>query len=140
MASKTQLFHLKIWIEEILSLSKARGVITENMTLLKYQKRAITAALNGKDALILLFTVLEKLWIYQVLPFVVSRNALPIIKFFSRLGIWNYKPVWSADKFVWKLMLLRKSESYLEKKKFHGRIFFQSSQNVVRKKKVYMTK
>ena len=37
-------------------------------------------------------------------------------------------------------MLLRKSESYLEKKKFHWRIFFQSSQNVVRKKKVYMTK
>ena len=40
---------------------KARGLITENIFLLKYQKRGIAAALNGKDALMLLPTALRKL-------------------------------------------------------------------------------
>ena len=39
--------NLKIWIKEALSFSKARGVITENILLLKYQKQSIAAALNG---------------------------------------------------------------------------------------------
>ena len=43
-------------------MSKPRGVITENIILLKYQKQAITVAVNGKDALMFLSTVLEKLW------------------------------------------------------------------------------
>ena len=39
-----------------------RVVITENMLLLKYPKQAITAALNGEDALMLLPTASGKLW------------------------------------------------------------------------------
>ena len=54
---------MKIWVKKILSFSKVRGVITENILLLKYQKHAIKAALNGKDAVILLAAVLRKLWI-----------------------------------------------------------------------------
>ena len=42
---------VKIWIEEILTLSKARRVITEIILLLKYQKQTITAMLMGKMAL-----------------------------------------------------------------------------------------
>ena len=38
--------NLKIWVKETFSFSKARGVITENILLLKYQKQATTAALN----------------------------------------------------------------------------------------------
>ena len=47
MANRIQVCNLKIWIKET-SLSKARGVVTENILLLKYQKQAITAALNGQ--------------------------------------------------------------------------------------------
>ena len=48
MLNRTQVCNLNIWIKGTLSLSKARGVITENILLLKYQKQAITAALNGQ--------------------------------------------------------------------------------------------
>ena len=37
-------------------------------------------------------------------------------EFYTRLGIWNCKSVWSTDKFLKKLMLLRKKESSLKKK------------------------
>ena len=47
MTNRTQVWNLKIWIKEI-SLSNARGVITENTILLKHQKPAITAALNDQ--------------------------------------------------------------------------------------------
>ena len=60
MANRTQVCKLKIWIKVTLSLSKARGVITENMILSKHKKQAITAAFNGEDALVLLPTVLRK--------------------------------------------------------------------------------
>ena len=57
-----------------------------------------------------------------MLPFIASRDISPIRnkvpdlecccstdhEFYSRMGIWNCKTVWSADKFVKKLMLLRK--------------------------------
>ena len=39
-----------------LSLFKARGVITGKSLFLKYQKQTITAALNGKGALMMLST------------------------------------------------------------------------------------
>ena len=81
MTNRTQvcnLNNLKIWIKETLSLSKPKGVIIENILLLKYQKQAITSALNVEDALMLLPTALMKSWIYQVLPFNVSRDTSPI--------------------------------------------------------------
>ena len=95
----------KIWIKAILSLLKVRGVIAENIMLLKYEKQAITALLNEKNNLMLLTTALEKSWIYQVLLFVVSRNTLATrnkfpdweiywsvdLEFYSRLGIWYCK-------------------------------------------------
>ena len=64
-------------------MSKARGGITDNiLLLLKYQKQAITTALNGQynqsnvknNTLMLLPTVLRKSWLYQLLAFVVSRE------------------------------------------------------------------
>ena len=97
---------------------------------------------------------LRNLWIYHLLPFNVIRDISPIRnkvpdrefcwsvdhEFYSRLGIWNCASVWSTEKFVWKLTILRKNESSLEKRKqFHWRIFFQRSWNKVYKK-VYKTK
>ena len=84
--NRTQVCNLKIWVKEKLSLSKARVVITENILLLKYQKQAITAALNVQynqwniknNILMLLPTALRKLWIYQMLTFIVSRDISPI--------------------------------------------------------------
>ena len=84
--NRTQVCNLKIWVKGKLSLSKARGVITENILLLKYQKQAITAALNVQynqwniknNILMLLPTALRKLWIYQMLTFIVSRDISPI--------------------------------------------------------------
>ena len=38
-------------------------------------------------------------------------------EFYPRLGICNWKSVWSTDKFVRKLIILGKNESPLEKKK-----------------------
>ena len=64
-------------------MSKARGGITDNiLLLLKYQKQAITTALNGQynqsnvknNTLMLLPTALRKSWLYQLLAFVVSRE------------------------------------------------------------------
>ena len=48
------------------------------MLSLKYQKHATTGALNGEDALMLLPTASGISWIYQVLPFVVTRDTSPI--------------------------------------------------------------
>ena len=39
---------MEIWIKETLTLLKGSVVITENILLLKYQKQATTAALNGE--------------------------------------------------------------------------------------------
>ena len=64
-------------------MSKARGGITDNiLLLLKYQKQAITTALNGQynqsnvknNTLMLLPTALRKSWLYQLLAVVVSRE------------------------------------------------------------------
>ena len=84
--NRTQVCNLKIWVKEKLSLSKARVVITENILLLIYQKQAITAVLNVQynqwniknNILMLLPTALRKLWIYQMLTFIVSRDISPI--------------------------------------------------------------
>ena len=84
MLNRTRLCNLKIWIKETLSLSKARGVIRENILLLKYQKQAITAALNGQhnqsniknDTVMLLPNALKKSWIYQMLPFILQKWEL----------------------------------------------------------------
>ena len=46
MADRTQVCNLKIRIEETLFLPKARGVITENILLLKYQKQTITVTIT----------------------------------------------------------------------------------------------
>ena len=92
--------------------------------------------------------------IYQMLPFIFSRDISPIgnkvpdrefywsanYEFYSRFGIWNCKSVWPADRFVRKLILLRKNESSLEKKQLYWRLSFQASRNPVRKRKVYKTK
>ena len=98
----------------------------------------ITVALNGKDVLMLLSTVSRKSWVCQVLLFIFSWNTSPIGKkspdrefywsvsheFHSWLGIWNYKLVRFAYKFVWKSMLLRQnnnnnnSNEKIEKKYF----------------------
>ena len=64
MADRTQVCNLQIRIEETLSLPKGRGVITENILLLKYQKQTITAVLNGEDAFMLLPTTLTKVTKY----------------------------------------------------------------------------
>ena len=100
--------YLKIRIKET-SLSKARGVITETILLLKYQKQAITVSLNGQynqaniknNTLILIPTDLRKSWIYRMLSVIVGwdispiRNKVPDREFYwnvdhefhSRLGI-----------------------------------------------------
>ena len=59
-ANGTQACNLKIWIKEILPILKARGVVIENILLLKYQKQAITTTLNREDVLMLLPTALRK--------------------------------------------------------------------------------
>ena len=69
MASRTQVCNLEIQSEETLALLKARGIMTKNILLLKYQKQTIKTALNGKDGLMVVHTALRILWIYQVLPF-----------------------------------------------------------------------
>ena len=100
----------------------------------------------------LLPIVLRKSWTYQVLPFIVSRENSPIgnkipdrefywsdnLEFYSGLSIWNSKSTWSTRK----LMPLRKIESSSEKKALCHRkiLFFQTSENSVRKRKVYKMK
>ena len=97
MAQRAQGCNLKIAIKETLSLSKPRELVTENILLLKYQKQAITVALNRRynqsdiknNTLMLSSTALRKSWICQMLPFIVSRgispigNKVPDQKFFS---------------------------------------------------------
>ena len=70
MANRTQLCDLKIWI-------KARRVITESILLLKYQKQAITSALNVEDTFLLLPIAFRKSWIYQVRPLIFSGDTSP---------------------------------------------------------------
>ena len=59
-ANGTQACNLKIWIKEILPILKARGVVIENILLLKYQKQAIITTLNREDVIMLLPTALRK--------------------------------------------------------------------------------
>ena len=68
-------------------------------------------------------TNFRRSWIYLVFAFVIQDtsigNKIPDWEFywaldhefFYGLGIWNYKPAWSAGKFVRKLMLLRENEN-----------------------------
>ena len=73
--SWTHLCSVEIGIEHTLTLLKARRISKENALLLKFQKQTITAALNRVNAIMFLLMVPRKLWIYQVLPFIVSlRN------------------------------------------------------------------
>ena len=97
--------------------------------LLKYPEQAIRPALDGKVGLKLLTTVWRESWIYQVLPFIDSRDTSPVGNkvsdwkffwsadhdFYTILRIWNHKSVWSTDKFVRKLILQCKNESSLKK-------------------------
>ena len=92
--------------------------------------------------------------IYQMLPFIFSRYISPIgnkvpdrefywsanYEFYSRFGIWNCKSVWSADRFVRKLILLGKNESSLEKKAASLKDFFSSKSKSSKKREVYKTK
>ena len=87
------------------------------------------------------------------LLFIVSRETLPIgnkvpnrefywspdRKFYSRLGIWSCKSVWSTDNFVKKLIFLRKNESSLEKENSFIKGFFSSKSKFI-KKVVYKAK
>ena len=100
--------NLKIWIKET-SLSKARVVVTENIVF-KYQKQATIAASNGEDVHMLLPTGLKKLWIYQVLPFILR-----------------------------KLILLRKNENSSEKETVILKVFFSSRSKSDKKRKVFKT-
>ena len=76
MANKTQVCNLKVWIKETLSLSKVKGVIAENILLMKYQKQVISATLKGERCpYIVTYCYLLKSWIYQVLPFIVSWDT-----------------------------------------------------------------
>ena len=68
MMKKTHVCNVEIRIEET-SLRKARTVIKENV---KMSKQSITAVLNGKDEFELLFTGLNKSWMYQLLLFTFS--------------------------------------------------------------------
>lgn len=43
-----KLYNIEIWIEEMLTLSKARRVITGLILLLKYQKQTMAAVSVGK--------------------------------------------------------------------------------------------
>lgn len=43
-----KLYNIEIWIEEMLTLSKARRVITGFILLLKYQKQTMAAVSVGK--------------------------------------------------------------------------------------------
>ena len=136
-ANRIQVCNLKIWIKETL-LPKARVVVTENVLLFKYQTQATIPALIGEDVLLLLPTALKKSWIYEALPFIVNWDTLPIGNkvsdwefywsadhdFYTRLGIWNCRSVWSTDKFVRKLILLRKNENSWEKKTVLLKDFF----------------
>ena len=65
-----------------------RGVITENVLLLKHKTKTITAALNRENALILLSTLLRKLRIY--LLFIVTPGTLSVgNKFPDREFYWS---------------------------------------------------
>ena len=59
MTNRTQASKKEFWNEEASTFLKGREVITENISLLKYQKQAMTAALNGGDALVLLLNSSE---------------------------------------------------------------------------------
>ena len=71
----------------------------------------------------LLATVLRKLWIYEVLTLIFSRDtSLVRIKFVIRNfngEIGNRKSLWSTDKLVRKVMLLSKKRDLFRKKQFH---------------------
>ena len=69
-----QLCNVEIGIEEALTLLKMRGVIKENILLLKNKKQAVAAALNGKNVPALLPTALRKSWIYQLLSFIIRSG------------------------------------------------------------------
>ena len=54
MTNRTQASNKEFWNEEASTFLKGREVITENISLLKYQKQAMAAVLNGGDAFMLL--------------------------------------------------------------------------------------
>ena len=60
MANRTQVCSVEIWIEETRTLFRARGIIIENILLLKNQRQTKAVALNGENALILLPTASGK--------------------------------------------------------------------------------
>ena len=133
-ANRTQVCNLK---KETLLLSKVGIVVTT----------ATTAALNWEDVLMLLPTALKKSWNIRSVAFHCKSGHFTDREFYwsadhefyTRLGIWNGRSVWSTDRFVRKFILLHKNESFLEKNQFYWSIFFQASQNPVRKRKVSKT-
>ena len=69
-----------------------RGAITENMSLLKYQKQLTSVVLNREDANMLLPTALRKSWILQMFPFIVCRITSPIE---NKIPDWEF--YWSTN-------------------------------------------
>ena len=156
---QTKLCNVEIWIEEILTLPKARRVITEILLLLKYQKQIITAVLMGKMLLCCCYLLpledREYTKSYPVLSvwtlhrlgikFLIGNSAgLSIMNFITESEIVNQPGLetnlsgnWRITSVSWQIcqqMLLRKDESSSEKF-FHRNIFFQTSWNPVRKRK-----
>ena len=98
-----KLCKVDIWTEETLTFSKARGVITGFILLLKCQKQTLTACWWGRWPYVVVPTAFRILWIYQVLPFFVSLgtsstgNKIPDREFYwavdhefyYELRIWN---------------------------------------------------
>ena len=126
MVNRTQLCNLEIWNKEILSLSKSSGVITEDILLLK-DKRCNNSSIKwGRYPYVAIYCF-EKIVDIPRNPFIFSQDASPskipdwdfnwstYHEICTRCGSWNYKCAWSTDKFVRKMMLLRKSESSLQK-------------------------
>ena len=110
MLKKTQVCHPKTWIKETLSLSKARGAITVDILLLKYQKQAVAAALNGQYNHQISKTILLCCYLmpwesrgYTKYCFLLSVGTFhqSEIKFligkFTWVSIMNFIPDWESD-------------------------------------------
>ena len=143
---KQWLCNVEIWIEETLTLLKVRRVVTEITLLLKYQKQTVAGVLMEKMPSCCCYRLsLEDRGYTKCCPLLLDwtfhrSNKITYHEFYWRaghefyygLGIWNCKS--------WKLMLLRKSKSSLEKGIFSPKKFFQVNGNPLRKKKVYKMK
>ena len=146
---------MKIWIKETLSFLKARGVITENILLLKYKMQEITAALSGKmplccyllipsenrryakRCLLLSFETLR----WSGIKFLIGNfTGVPIMDFILNWEseIVNQSGLQANSSENW--CFSTKNESSLEKKQFHRKNFFSNKSKSSKKRRVYRTK